>query len=76
MNDILFEIREEIGVLREYGNGWKRELNMVAWNGAEPKFDIRDWNPEHTYMSRGITLSEAEAEAVYERLGRKFEVID
>ena len=45
---------------RYYGNGWTKEINMVAWNDAKPKYDIRDWNPDHQVMSRGITLHSKE----------------
>lgn len=61
MNDrISFEIKAQLGVIQEYPTGWKKELNLVAWNGNSPKFDIRDWDPEHEHMSRGITLTEKE----------------
>lgn len=38
----------------------KKELNKISWNGEEPKYDIRDWAPEHEKMGKGITLSEKE----------------
>lgn len=57
---IAFKIIKRIGVLSEYQNGWKKEINIVSWNGGEPKYDIRDWEPSHEHMSRGVTLSEAE----------------
>jgi hypothetical protein len=57
MEDIKFEITQELGVLSEAKSGWKRELNLVSWNGADPKFDIRDWAPNHEKMSKGIALS-------------------
>ncbi len=33
------------------------------WNGTaiRPNFDIRDWDPRHEHMSRGITLRREEA---------------
>ena len=34
------------------------------------KYDIRDWAPEHEKMGKGITLSQEEAEARYELLGK------
>ena len=58
--DIRFEILEQIGVLSQNQPGWAKELNVVSWNGKRPKFDIRDWSPDHTHMSRGLTLSEHE----------------
>ncbi len=57
---ITFEIVEKIGVITEYPTGWNRERNIVSWNGNEPKYDIREWSPDHEKMSRGITLKEDE----------------
>ncbi len=42
MADIKFEIVKEIGVLSESAKGWKKELNLVSWNGKDPKYDLRD----------------------------------
>ncbi|WP_099468939.1 YdbC family protein [Konateibacter massiliensis] len=55
-----YEIVEEIGVLSENAKGWRKELNKISWNGAAPKYDIRDWAPEHEKMGKGVTLSEEE----------------
>ena len=60
MTDIKYDIVEEIGVLSENAKGWRKELNLISWNGAKPKFDIRDWAPEHEKMGKGVTLSEEE----------------
>ena len=65
---ITFEIKEHIGVLCVYHTGWKKELNLVSWNGNAPKYDIRDWDPDHERMSRGITLSEKEMGRVRQML--------
>ena len=59
--DIKFEIIEQLGVLSESEKGWKKELNLVSWNGREPKYDLRDWSENHEKMGKGITLSEEEA---------------
>ena len=67
-NDIVYEITRHIGVLSSYPTGWKKELNLVAWNQGNPKFDIRDWDPEHKHMSRGITLHKDEAKALLDML--------
>lgn len=56
-----FRMVERLGVLDHHKNGWTREVNIVAWNGGRPKFDIRDWDPDHERMSRGITMYENEA---------------
>lgn len=73
MADIKYEITEELGVLSEKASGWTKELNRISWNGGAAKFDIRDWAPEHEKMGKGVTLTEAEAEALYKRLGEYFE---
>lgn len=58
--EITFEIKARLGVIQEYPTGWRKELNLVAWNGNPAKFDCRDWDPEHEHMSRGITMTEKE----------------
>lgn len=70
-NDISFEITEKIAVLNAYSNGWNREVNVVVWNNAAPKIDIRDWSPDHMHMTRGITLNEAESEKLAKALGER-----
>lgn len=60
MADIKYEIVAHIGVLSTSANGWTKEVNVISWNNGQPKYDIRDWNPDHTKMSKGITLSEEE----------------
>ena len=47
MAEFKYEITQELGVLSESKSGWKRELNLISWKGADPKFDIRDWSPDH-----------------------------
>ena len=58
--EFTFEIIEQIAVLAEERSGWTKELNKVSFNGGEPKFDIRTWDPEHTKMGKGVTLSDEE----------------
>ena len=60
MADIKFEIMEHIAVISEGSKGWKKELNLVSWNGAAPKFDLRDWSPDYEKMGKGLTLSSDE----------------
>ena len=61
MADIKYEIAETFGILSESSRGWTKELNLVSWNGAAPKFDLRDWAPGHEKMGKGITLTSQEA---------------
>lgn len=60
MADIKFEIIKGLGIVSESPKGWKKELNLISWNEKEPKYDLRDWNPEHKKMGKGITLSAEE----------------
>lgn len=60
MADIKYEIIKTVGVLSESTKGWTKELNLISWNGSAPKYDIRDWAPNHEKMGKGITLSEKE----------------
>ena len=73
MAEIKYEILEEIGVLSESTKGWKKELNLVSWNGNPAKYDLRVWSPEHEKLGKGITLSEYEAQKLYKILKEIFE---
>lgn len=62
MAEIKYEIKKEIGVLSQNAKGWRKELNLISWNGGAPKYDIRDWAPDHEKMGKGTTLTAEEAE--------------
>ncbi|MDR1972630.1 MAG: YdbC family protein [Treponema sp.] len=64
MADITFDILKHFGVLSEDRNGWKKELNLVSWNGRSPKLDVRDWAPGHEKMGKGITLTNEEGQTL------------
>ena len=59
-NSITCEIVESIAVLSENEKGFTKEINLVCWNGAEPKFDIRNWHPGREKSGKGITLTKDE----------------
>ena len=69
--EIKFEIIKQIGILSESAKGWRKELNLISWNGAAPKYDLRDWDPEHVKMGKGVTLAEEEIQALKELLEKK-----
>lgn len=62
--DFRYDIVEKIGVLSENAKGWRKELNLISWNEAAPKYDIREWAPEHEKMGKGVTLTKEELEAL------------
>jgi hypothetical protein len=67
-DNITYEIVMQIGILSQSNSGWTKELNLVSWNSREPKYDIRDWSPDHSQLGRGVTLSRAELLALRDLL--------
>lgn len=68
MAEIVFKIEENLGTLGENAKGWSRELNLVSWNNRDPKYDLRDWSPDHEKMGKGLTLSREELVALRDML--------
>lgn len=60
MADIKYEIKENIGELSAGSKGWTKEINLISWNDKEPKYDIREWAPDHAKMGKGVTLNKEE----------------
>ena len=79
-DNVTYEIREKIGVIDTYesrGKIWTKEINVVAWNGRAPKLDIRDWTTDENgnlKMTRGITLTEEQAEKLAKHLSERYHV--
>lgn len=67
-DEVTFVIQEHLGVLSTNKWGWTREVNLVSWNGNPGKLDIRNWNPEHSKMGRGITFNGTETAYLLEIL--------
>lgn len=64
-----YEVKRRIVTLSENEKThWTKELNCISWNGAAPKYDIRDWSPDHEKLSRGITLTEEEMGKIREMI--------
>jgi hypothetical protein len=63
-----FEIVKNIAVLSTDRNGWTKELNLVSFNDAPPKYDIRSWDPDHQKMGKGISLSREEMKEMLDAL--------
>lgn len=71
LKEIQYEIVKEIAVLSKSGSGYTKEINLISWNGAEPKFDIRSFSPAREKCGKGITLTEQEAAALLTALQRE-----
>ncbi|NHN34828.1 YdbC family protein [Paenibacillus agricola] len=68
MAELKFEITQNIGILSEGAKGWSKEINLISWNDRDPKYDIREWSPEHDKMGKGVTLSKEEIVALRDLL--------
>ncbi len=55
-----FEIVKNIATLSTERSGWTKELNLVSFNDAPPKYDLRTWDPDHLKMGKGVTISNEE----------------
>ena len=69
---ITCEIVKPIAVLSENERGFTKEINLVSWNGGEPKYDIRNWHPDREKCGKGITLTREEAIALMDALISEF----
>lgn len=70
MSEIRYEIIQKLGLLSTSASGWSKELNLISWNGREPKFDIRDWSGDGMKMGKGVTLTLNELLALRDLLNR------
>jgi hypothetical protein len=68
MAEIKHKIIKTIGVLSTSAKDWTKELNLISWNDRAPKYDLRDWAPEHKKMGKGVTLSKEDLLALKELL--------
>ena len=68
MKEIQYEMVKEIAVLSVSDSGYTKELNLISWNGKEPKYDIRSFSPNREKCGKGITLTADEAAALLKAL--------
>ena len=71
MKEIQYEIVKEIAVLSASDSGYTKEINLISWNGKEPKYDVRSFSPNHEKCGKGITLNADEAAALLEALQKE-----
>ncbi len=74
--EVQFEIINNIGVLSSSKSGWLRELNIVSWSGHEPKYDLRDWSPDHSKMGKGVTLTLEELKKLFEAIEQEIKTLE
>ncbi len=68
MAEFTYEVEETLGVISQGKGGWSKELNLVSWGGRPAKYDIRDWNEDHSQMRKGISLTAEEVAVLKEIL--------
>ena len=71
MKEIQYEIVKEIAVLSASDSVYTKELNLISWNGREPKYDIRSFSPNREKCGKGITLNADEAAALLKALQKE-----
>ena len=72
MAEITYKVEKQIGVINDSG-AWETQVNLISWNHAKPKYDIRKWNVENGKMSKGISLTEDEMLALRDLLNEYFD---
>ena len=50
MKEIQYKIVKEIAVLSASDSGYTKEINLISWNGREPKYDIRSFSPNRVVL--------------------------
>ena len=65
------EVIKKIALISGTETGFRKELNVVSWNGSEPKYDLRNWSPEGMAL-KGLTLTEEEAKELQKALNDMF----
>ena len=68
-----YNIEKHFGVLSTDRNGWRKEVNLISWNGQGLKIDIRNWAPGREKAGKGITLTREEAEKLTEFIATALE---
>ena len=61
MSDIKYEVIDKILSVNDGTSDWNLELNIIAWNERDPKYDVRKWSPDGSKMGKGLTMNEDEA---------------
>ena len=71
-NNAFCRIVEQLAVLSTTKGGFTKEVNIVSWNEANPKLDIRIWLPNHQRAFSGLTFTEDEGYQLYQALEKLY----
>ena len=64
-DEIKCEVIKDYGVIATRGE-YELKLQKVAWNGKEPKYDIRAWKDGK--CGKGATFTDEELKGLYDKL--------
>lgn len=64
--EFTYEVLDDYGVIGKRSGDWELRLRYVAFNGNEPKYDIRPWKDteDGEKMGKGIQISGEELESL------------
>lgn len=65
-----YEVLQTFGKISTDGK-MNKELRLIAWNGNDPKYDIRSWGVSvegNETMSKGITFTATELQNLFDLL--------
>ncbi len=62
MAEFKMDVKRQVAVLSENDKGYSMQVNIISYNGREPKLDIRTWKDDK--MLKGVTLNAEEIEAL------------
>ena len=71
MRELQYEIGKEIAVLSTGDSGYTKEINLISWNGKEPKYDLRSFSPNREKCGKGLTLNADVAAALLKALQKE-----
>ena len=71
---MIYTVQETLATLSETPSTAKK-VTLISWNGGPAKLDLRTWyeTDDGERPGKGITLTEAEAEALYNILDEYLE---
>ena len=67
--EFTYEVKKRCGTLSDTGS-MTMELNLISYNGAEPKYDLRKWRMKDGVpaMQKGVTMTREELAALRDLL--------
>ena len=64
-----YEIKKHVATITETHEGdYTLELNIISYNGNDPKYDLRKWDRKNDKMQKGITFTAEEAAKICQAL--------